>query len=197
MNRVALTFDDGPNGQYTLDILNILEHNNTKACFFLLAKNIEHSPEIALRIKEEGHLIGNHTYNHPHLNTLSIQEILWQIEEAEAVFNRILNIKPQFFRPPYGEYNGVVEKIIQEKGYRLVLWDMDCHSMDWRNPVPELITEVATSNAKDGSIILLHDGRNIRMGEPRENTVAALPEIIRIFKEKNFDILRLDELWKE
>jgi len=197
MNRVALTFDDGPNGRYTLDILNILEHNNTKACFFLLAKNVERSPEIALRIKEEGHLIGNHTYNHPHLNTLNSQEILWQIEETEAVFNRILNIKPQFFRPPYGEYNETVERIIQKKGYRLVLWDMDCCSMDWRNPVPELITEVATSNAEDGSIILLHDGRNIRMGEPRENTVAALPEIIRIFKEKNFDILRLDELWKE
>lgn len=197
MKRVALTFDDGPNGRHTLDILKILKDNNVKACFFLLAKNVERSPEIARSIREEGHLIGSHTYDHPHLNTLKPKEVLRQIEKAEPVFKRVLSIKPELFRPPYGEYNKAVEKIINDKGYRLVLWDMDCYSMDWRNPPPELIIDVATSKAKDGSIILLHDGHNIMVDEPRTNTTEALPEIIRVFKEKGFDIVRLDELWKE
>jgi len=192
MKKAALTFDDGPNGRYTLKILDTLKKHKVKACFFLLGKNAEYYPHIAERIKEQGHLIGNHTYSHRHLKRLGPKGILWQMEKAEAVYKNILNLKMKFFRPPYGEYNKAVEKIIKSKGYTLVGWGPSAG--DWENPSPEIIVERITSQAKDGSIILLHDGASIRHGESRINTVRALPEIIRILKDKGFRLVRLDKL---
>ena len=195
--QIALTFDDGPNGEYTLEILEILKIYNTKAAFFFPAKNIERAQKIALMVKEQGHIIGNHTYDHPHLNSLNKEKILEQIEKSEKVFKEILDIKPRYFRPPYGEYNKTVEKIIRKKGYRLVLWDMDCFSMDWLDRPSKTIADISTQRAKDGSIILLHDGRNIKENIPRNNTVEALKQIIPVLKQKGFDIVTLDQICRD
>lgn len=192
MKKVALTFDDGPNSRYTLKILDILKKHNIKACFFLLGENVEYYPRIAKRIKEEGHLIGNHTYSHQHLKRMKLKNILWQIKKAEEVYKKILNLRPKFFRPPYGECNKAVENIADEKGYKLVGWGICAN--DWKNPPPELIAERIISQAKDGSIILLHDGANIRHGQSRINTVKALPRIITTLKAKGFKFVRLERL---
>ena len=197
IKRCALTFDDGPNGEYTLRILEILKAHNVKAAFFFPGKNIERLPEIALMAKDQGHIIGNHTYDHPHLNTLTVDQILFQIEKSEKVFKEHLDLKPRYFRPPYGEYNRTAERIIKEKGYNLVLWDMDCYSMDWLNPEAKTIAGISTAKAKDGSIILLHDGRNTISDEPRHNTVKALKMIIPTLKKKGFDIVTLDKICKD
>ena len=197
IKKAALSFDDGPNGECTLRILEILKSHNVKAAFFCPGKNIERFPEIALMAKDQGHIIGNHTYDHPHLNLLTVDQILSQIEKSEKIFKESLDLKPRYFRPPYGEYNEAVEKIIEEKGYKLVLWDMDCYSMDWLNPEAKVIADISTAKAKDGSIILLHDGRNITSDEPRHNTVEALKMIIPALKEKGFDIVTLDKICKD
>jgi peptidoglycan-N-acetylglucosamine deacetylase len=195
--RVALTFDDGPNGEYTLQILEILKAHGIKAAFFFPGRNIERLPEIALMAKSRGHIIGNHTYDHPHLNLLITSQALLQIERAEEVFEKILDLRPRYFRPPYGEYNNAVEKIIRQKGYKLVLWDNDCYSMDWLNRSPRKIADISTARAKDGSIILLHDGRNIKEGAPCHNTVKALRMIITRLKDNGFDIVTLDKLCRD
>jgi peptidoglycan-N-acetylglucosamine deacetylase len=199
VKKVALTFDDGPNGEHTLAILEILKSHNLKAAFFFPAKNVERLPEIALMAKNQGHIIGNHTYDHPHLNTLTADQIRLQIEKAERVFAKVLDLQPRYFRPPYGEYNKTVEAIIKEKGYRLVLWDMACYSMDWQNPSSDVIAEISTDRARNGSIILLHDGRNIMENQPRDNTVEALRLIIPRLLKKGFEITTLDNIcsdWK-
>ena len=197
MKQCAITFDDGPNGDYTLQILDILAQHSIKATFFFPGKNIERLPDIAIKARDLGHIIGNHTYSHPHLNSLSKEEIILEIERSEDIFNNVLGIKPIYFRPPYGEYNIVSEDIIKNKGYKLILWDMDCYSRDWQNPTPKSITDISTKNTRDGSIILLHDGRNIKADENRKNTVEALPDIITTLKNKGFDIVSLDKLCKE
>jgi peptidoglycan-N-acetylglucosamine deacetylase len=195
--QAALTFDDGPNGEYTLQILEILRAHNTKAAFFFPAKNIERQQETALAVKTQGHIIGNHTYDHPHLNLLTADEVLSQIEKSEKVFREVLDLKPRYFRPPYGEYNETVEKIIKQKGYKLVLWDMDCYSMDWLNQASERIADISTAKVKNGSIILLHDGRGIKENVPRQNTVEALKRIIPALKQKGFEITALDKICKD
>ena len=195
--QAALTFDDGPNGEYTLQILEILKTHNVKAAFFFPAKNIERQPEIALMVKRHGHIIGNHTYDHPHLNLLTEDEILYQTEKAEKVFKEILGLKPRYFRPPYGEYNKIVQRIFTERGYKLVLWDMECYSMDWLEQPPEKIAEISTAKARDGSIILLHDGRNVKENVPRNNTIEALKRIIPALKQKGFDIVTLDQICRD
>jgi peptidoglycan/xylan/chitin deacetylase (PgdA/CDA1 family) len=159
------------------------------------AINIERYPDIAMRAKQEGHIIGNHCYGHPHLLALSYDEVVEQLEKAESVFKRILGIKPVFFRPPYGEYNSTIEKIIKRKGYRLILWDDSCYSQDWKQKPAGEIVKISTSKAKNGSIIVLHDGRNIRSDEPRDNTVSALSDIIMGLRKRGFDIVRLDKLF--
>lgn len=195
--RVCLTFDDGPNGEYTLQILDILEKHDKKALFFFPAKNIERQPNIALKVKAKGHLIGNHTYDHPHLNTLTKDQVLFQIEKSEEAFKSILGITPKYFRPPYGEYNKYVEDIIAHKDYELILWDMACCPMDWKNPPVQAIVDIIINRVSDGSIILLHDGRSTKADEPRHNTVNAVKEIIPIFEEKGFEIVTIDRLCKE
>jgi len=197
VKKVCLTFDDGPNGEYTLQILDILEKYDKKALFFFPAMNIERQPDIALKAKAKGHLIGNHTYDHPHLNTLTKEQVLSQIERSEDIFKSILDITPKYFRPPYGEYNKRVEDIITKKGYELILWDMACCSMDWKNPPVQAIVDIIINRVQDGSIILLHDGRNTQVDKPRQNTVNALKEIMPRLKEKGFEIVTIDRLCKE
>jgi len=99
VKKACLTFDDGPNGEYTLQILDILEKHKKKALFFFPAMNVERQPDIALSVQTQGHLIGNHTYDHPHLNTLTKEQVLWQIERSEEIFQSILGIIPKYFRP--------------------------------------------------------------------------------------------------
>ncbi|MDD5504444.1 MAG: polysaccharide deacetylase family protein [Candidatus Omnitrophica bacterium] len=199
--RVALTFDDGPNSEYSLQILDILKsHNSIKAAFFFPGKNVEREPDTALRVKQEGHDIGNHSYSHPHLNRLSPADCAFEVERTEKVFKDLLGIKPRFFRPPYGEYNLAIERFITAKGYKLVLWDMKCYSMDWMGYSARRIADVSTQKARDGSIILLHDGRNIQYRPCRRNTVKALGMIIEILEEKGFEIVPLNSIcedWKE
>jgi len=194
MKRVAITFDDGPNGEYTLQILQILKDHHIKATFFFPGKNLERQPDIAKKALEGGNLIGNHTYGHPHLNELKPYEISWQIGKSEEIFREVLGIRPAFFRAPYGELDQAAEEILKVRSYNIVDWDRECYSRDWRDISAQEIADITTARAKDGSILLLHDGRNVRESEPRDNVVEALPMVISILQGKGFEIVRLDEL---
>lgn len=178
IDNIHFTFDDGPNCKYTLQILDILKNYEIKATFFLIGKNVEYYPHIAKKIVKGGHNVGNHTYNHKRLTNLSKKSILDEIEEAEFVYKNILGIKPRLFRPPYGKYNANVEEILTAKGYELMLWDACAN--DWENPHPDYIVKrIVSQIIKPNSIILLHDGANIRHGESRQNTVNSLPLLIQ------------------
>ncbi|UCH11973.1 MAG: polysaccharide deacetylase family protein [Candidatus Omnitrophota bacterium] len=184
MKRIILTFDDGPNPPYTSIILNILKKYRIKAIFFLLGHNVKLHPKVALMIKEEGHIIGNHTFSHKDLKKLPKTGIKKQIIEAEKVFLGVLGIKPAFFRAPYGFYDKKAEDIIKKRGYRIVNWDIDPE--DWKNPPAKIIAERVISQAKHKSIIVLHDGSNIRQARPRRETTAALEIIMKKLKNKGF-----------
>lgn len=192
MRQASLTFDDGPNGRYTLQILDILKQYRLKACFFLLGKNVEYYPHIARRIRRQGHLIGNHSYSHKHMKELSLVQAKEEIEKAEEVYEKILGHKPRYFRAPYGEYKSAIKPYLRAKGYRLIGWG-PC-GCDWQAGSPKEIVDNIVDAVKDGSIILMHDGSNIRHNRSRINTVKALPKIIEILKSRDFNIVRLDRL---
>ena len=191
MDKVALTFDDGPNEPYTSRILDILSGYLVKSVFFVCGRNVEFHPELSRRIVQEGHLLGNHTHSHSRfLTTTGLA--LWETLKAAEVIQRITGVIPEYFRPPYGAPNPLFWWVLKRKGYRVVLWDVD--GRDWERPsAPELAQRIV-SKVKPNSVILLHDGHNVCHGDDRSPTVEALPLIIEGLRDRGYVFVRLDEL---
>ena len=195
--KVVLTFDDGPYGDTTNKILDILKGKNVKATFFLLGKNAEKYPEIIRREIEEGHIIGNHSYNHSRVlflkNSKNIKE---NIKKAESFIEKASGVRPRFFRPPYGLRSPWMKKFLILQGYILVPLDIMTNDYNAKTK-PEKITKYILKRLKPRSIITLHDGRDTKIDYPRENIIEALPKIIDGIRAKGFEIVPLDLLLGE
>ncbi len=150
--KIALTFDDGPHSTNTGLILDELKERGAKATFFVLGNRVEFYPEVIQRIVDEGHELGNHTWNHPQLPRLSNAEIREQIMKAEEVIFNIAAVRPAVFRPPYGSYDQVVQEIA---GKPIILWSID--TQDWKHKNSQKIINTVVNEARDGSIVLFHD----------------------------------------
>lgn len=111
-NIVALTFDDGPHGTYTAELLDGLKQRGVVASFFVLGEHIEGNEELVLRMKEEGHLIGNHTFSHVKLDTLNDEAACSEVRRTCEAIERITGEPVEYIRPPYGAYNEELECII-------------------------------------------------------------------------------------
>ncbi|MCX7832220.1 MAG: polysaccharide deacetylase family protein [Actinobacteria bacterium] len=191
---VALTFDDGPSPEYTDMVLDVLKKHQVKATFFLVGKHIRKYPQVAKRIIEEGHEVGNHTYSHRDLVPSSKRRLYKEIFETQKVINEYLGINTRLFRPPRGIFSESVRKFVVNHGFTLVLWSVS--GVDWAKMPPALIAKRIIRYAHPGAIILLHDsGALIRSeGHSRLNTVRALDRIIPALKEKGYRFVTVSEL---
>src|SRR5208337_5367971 len=198
-NEVALTFDDGPDPQWTPKILDVLKRENAKATFFVIGLSAEKFPSVLQRIFHEGHEIGNHTFTHPDISGISRRYMMVELNLTERLFEAKLGVKPVLFRPPYSidqEPDTADEvrplEVAQQMGYITVGDKIDPN--DWRDdprPTPEQIAESVLEQAqrRGGGIVLLHDG-----GGYRAQTVAALPLIIRELRARGFEIVSVATL---
>lgn len=179
--EVALTFDDGPSPKYTPLLLDGLKERNVRATFFLLGKNVKENQELVQRMQVEGHLLGNHTYNHVQLNkipeTTARQEILKTNNEIYEATGKY----PEYMRPPYGAWKKNMELCVEMLP---VFWDID--TLDWKSQNVDAILKAAGEEPEDGSIILMHD-------EYQTSVEAALLIIDRL-KEKGYEFVTVDEL---
>ena len=179
--EVALTFDDGPSPKYTPLLLDGLKERNVRATFFLLGKNVKENQELVQRMQAEGHLLGNHTYNHVQLNkipeTTARQEILKTNNEIYEATGKY----PEYMRPPYGAWKKNMELCV---GMLPVFWDID--TLDWKSQNVDAILKAAGEEPEDGSIILMHD-------EYQTSVEAALLLVDRL-KEKGYEFVTVDEL---
>jgi polysaccharide deacetylase family sporulation protein PdaB len=188
--ELALTFDDGPDPTETNKILDILKKYNVKATFFVIGKNIELDSASVKRASDEGHEIGNHTYDHSDISKLSDKQIKEQILKCEELIVSVTGKKPSIFRPPYGSYNkGNISKIAEENGYKIVLWG-GVDALDWKNPPAQEISNSIINNVINGDIILLHDYKT-------ENTLKALDTIIPQLLEKGYKFKTISELLED
>jgi peptidoglycan/xylan/chitin deacetylase (PgdA/CDA1 family) len=181
MKRIYLTFDDGPDEHLTPMILDILAEWRAKATFFVCGRKAEKFPQILRRIAEEGHSIGNHTYSHSRF--LVYFGILGkEIERTEEIIYKITGVRPILFRPPWGVAMPWVKEQILKRGYKLVLWDIE--TRDWKKLAGEEIARKVKEEARDGAIVLLHDGDDMRRLEEKNNTLKALnillPELVSL-----------------
>ncbi len=172
---IALTFDDGP-GEETPRILDILREHQINATFFLCGQNVERYPEIARRIAEERHAIGNHAYSHRRFLWRSPGWIKQEIERAQrAIVQHTHATSPVLFRPPYGLRWFGLAPILRSLGMQAIMWEVN--SLDWKSSPAEIASRVARET-RPGSIILLHDGVPPKVSGTRANTADALPAII-------------------
>jgi peptidoglycan-N-acetylglucosamine deacetylase len=174
--NVALTFDDGPSSPYTGQILDLLRERGVTATFFLCGKNVERHPEIARRIVAEGHTIGNHTYSHPFPYFRRRSFIAAEIDRAQDVIERVTGHRPKIFRPPFGARWLGMYQVLGERGLPLINWSDTGY--DWREGVD--VASETLKHLRPGSIILLHDGREVCPPHQvdQSRTVSALPFII-------------------
>ena len=173
---MALTFDDGP-GPYTDEIMEILKKTDTPATFFALGTMQAGFPGITRKQLRQGHAVGAHTFQHPHMGQLSISGQLAEFHAFDDAFESQRLERPRLFRPPYGSFNPQTIDLLANRNQLMVLWSVD--TGDYENPGWDVITQRALDGAKPGAIILLHDA-----GGDRAQTVVALPKIIRGLKRK-------------
>jgi peptidoglycan/xylan/chitin deacetylase (PgdA/CDA1 family) len=178
---IALTFDDGPNAQ-TEAVLDILKKEKIPATFFLIGKNIEGKENILLRMEEEGHEIGGHSYNHANnFDWQSSKNMSAEIERTNKVIESITGQKVRLFRPPFGVTNPNLSKAIRTAGMLSVGWTI--RSLDTVAKSEEKLLAKITRKLKPGSIILLHDHCPI--------TLKILPGLIASAKERGFRFIKI------
>jgi len=177
-HQVAITFDDGPDPEWTPKILDILKAANIKAAFFVVGVNAERYPGLVKRIVDEGHEIGNHTYYHPNLALCWPEHVRLELNATQLLLETITGRATTLFRPPYAadtqpsQMSELVPlQIAQDLDYLVVLENID--PQDWARPGTDIIVQRVKQQRRDGSIILLHDA-----GGDRSQTVAALPRIL-------------------
>lgn len=189
-NRVALTFDDGPDPRFTPQILDILQEYNVPATFFVMGARAEAFPELTQRMYNEGHIVGNHAFWHPNLVEGDVAMLEREVNQAEDVIHEILGYRTKLFRAPYGFlYPELVEKL-GEMDYTVVGWSVD--SLDWREQGGEDTAYTVLSNIHPGAIVLLHDGGD--WTSDRTSTIEALRIIIPTLQEQGIEFVTVPEL---
>jgi peptidoglycan-N-acetylglucosamine deacetylase len=193
-HQVAITFDDGPDPEWTPKILDILKAAKVKAAFFLVGVNAEKYPGLVKRIVNEGHEIGNHTYYHPNLSLAWPEHVRLELNATQLLIETITGRSTTLFRPPYaadGQPSQMSDliplQIADELGYLVVLENID--PQDWAKPGADIILQRVKQQRRDGSIILLHDA-----GGDRSQTVEALPEILDWLHARGDTIVPLSSL---
>ncbi|WP_240647411.1 polysaccharide deacetylase family protein [Paenibacillus nanensis] len=188
---VALTFDDAPDPRFTPAILDVLAKYNICATFFIVGERAAKHPELVDRIIKEGHVIGNHSYNHSVFSTLSMYQYEQQIWKTDGIIKRITGLSPNFIRPPYGELLPKQAAWGKKYGYTIVNWDVD--SEDWKkNPSSARVLANIRKTLQPGSIILQHAGGG--EGQDLSGTINALPVLIEWLQGKGYDLLTLPEM---
>nr|WP_297886386.1 polysaccharide deacetylase family protein [uncultured Blautia sp.] len=178
---VALTFDDGPDAEYTELLLDGLKERGAKASFFLLGKCLEGREELLIRMKEEGHLIGNHTYNHVRLDKLTPSEAREEILKTNNRIYEVTGEYPVYLRPPYGAWKKDLELYVEMIP---VLWNVD--TLDWKCQDVSSILAAVRKNVKNGSVILMHD--------EYAATVKAALAIVDELKKEGYEFVTVDRL---
>jgi peptidoglycan/xylan/chitin deacetylase (PgdA/CDA1 family) len=183
--EVAISFDDGPALNYTLEILQVLKSENVKAAFFCIGNRIAGNEGILQQIHAEGHLAGNHSHTHHFWFDLysakKMQEDLKQVDDAMF---KTIGLKPKLFRPPYGVMNPNLKKAIIRNGYTAVGWSV--RSLDTVAKDEKKLLSKINAGIKPGAVFLFHDTCRI--------TLNVLPEFIQEVKKRGYNIIPLDKL---
>ena len=187
-----LTFDAGYENGYTENILDVLKKHDVKAAFFLVGNYIETSPEIVKRMVEEGHLVGNHTYTHPDMSSIStVESFEKELKQLEDKYQEVTGKRmKKYYRPPQGKYSESNLKMASDMGYKTVFWSLAY--VDWYEsdqPTKEEAFEKLIPRAHPGAIVLLHS-------TSRTNS-EILDELLTRWEDMGYEFRSVEELGQE
>lgn len=179
--KIALTFDDGPHPVYTPELLDGLKERDVKATFFVVGKNIEGNEDIIKRMDEEGHLIGNHTYDHVKITDMTPEQACAQLTKTSELVEEITGKKTEFIRPPFGAWDKTLDC-----GFAMfpVLWSID--PLDWTTKNTDTVVERVLDKAEENSIILLHDYYS--------SSIEAALRIVDALQERGYEFVTVDKM---
>jgi peptidoglycan-N-acetylglucosamine deacetylase len=187
--RVALTFDDGPNGVDTAAILDVLRRYGVHATFFVVGQAARRYPELVRRMVDEGHVVGSHTDSHRKLAWLSAEDIARELDGAADAITAAGAPPPAWFRAPHGFKSPFLPAALRRRGLQLVAWTHGVWDTD--RPGADAIAERAIGCLDDGEILLLHDGT---MGADRSQTASALERIVAAARQRGVALVSLPEI---
>lgn len=181
-NNVSLMINVYWGTEFVEPMLEVLKNENVKATFFVGGTWASKNVEILKKIVEDGHEIANHGYYHKDHKYLSDERNQEEIYITHKLIKELVDVEMNLFAPPSGSYNTKTLEIANNLGYKTIMWTKD--TIDWRDKDCELTISRATKNPKNGDLILMH---------PTEHTLKALPEIIKFYKEKGFNLTTVSE----
>jgi peptidoglycan/xylan/chitin deacetylase (PgdA/CDA1 family) len=187
-SEIALTFDDGPNDIATERLLEVLARHNVHATFFLIGRFARQRPQIARAIASAGHLIGNHTMTHPWLAWQTASRIRQELAGCNAILEDILGTPIRYLRPPHGARRPYVMRAARELGLATVQWNIipgDWKPIGAQAIVARTVQGISRNQRQGrGSNIVLHDGGDRSLGQPRLATVEATDELLRRYRQQ-------------
>jgi len=186
-NQIAITFDDGPNLEFTPQVLKLLNVFNAKATFFCIGKNIESNPELFKKIIAENHTIGNHTYSHTNsFGFLNTEKVVSELEQTNAIIKEHSGLEVLLYRPAFGVTNPNIKRAVKTLGLQSIGWNK--RSLDTRNLSEKAILNRITKNIKKGDVILLHDSSH--------KTIAVLEQLLLFLQEQKIESVTIDTLFE-
>ena len=196
MKKICLTFDDGPHEVFTPIILDILKQYNIKATFFIVGNRVSDNKDIIKRIIDEGHDIGNHSYNHERFTEMTDQDVFDSINNTNNILNKYFNYTPKYVRVPYGRgfRDERIISIFKKLNLIHILWNIDPRDWDKQNNYDAIIDNVLcglSRSIKNKSIILFHDCSS-NYEENETMTIKALRKLIPILINK-YQFVKLHE----
>lgn len=187
---IALSIDDGPWPNTTLQMLDLFQKNDIKVTFFWVGQALQNNPEIAKRVVAEGHAIGNHTWHHWY-RKMDEATAKSEIERTAELIYKTTGVKTALFRPPGGYLNNGLAAYAKSQKYSVVMWSLTSADTD-PHAKPQAFVNNVLKGAKPGAIVLMHDG-----GGDRQRTVQALPQIISGLKQQGYRFVTVPELLSE
>lgn len=169
--------------EYLPAMLDELDKKQVKITFFIGGSWAKRFPELVQEIVRRGHELGNHTYSHPHPNTLNKEQNKEQILKAQQLVYDLTGVETRLYAPPYGEFNDTVLQAANDLGYSTILWSID--TVDWKRPPADQIQAKVLKKLHPGAIILMH---------PTDPTRQALPNLLQAMEEKGYTVTTVGQL---
>ena len=184
-NNISITFDDGPDSEFTPQVLRILKEYNQRVTFFVIGENAEANKTLIQQIVNDGHTIGNHSYSHvKNFGFFSSEKIIGELNKTNAIIQKIIGKQLKLFRPPFGVTNPNIKKALKQTHHLSIGWSK--RSYDTTNISEEKIFQNITKNLKKGDIILLHDSS--------AKTVRVLEQLLQYLQEHKLQSIPVDQL---